>query len=149
MDTNLFDTVTKFCETFPKITDVDDIVYLISLSRIHDVFSGGFSQGAIETYAICLSVNYQKELLYNCFIAIMKLASSVDLSDEIIKTLNNLIDNKIDEVNTKRSTLSSLWKDYKNGELLDQMTSIINSFLNDFEHSMVIDLSSQNSSAPT
>ena len=58
MDTKLFNTVGKFCETFPKKTEIDDLIYLISLSVLQQSLSNEISESAIECYAICLSVNY-------------------------------------------------------------------------------------------
>ena len=148
MDTKLFNTIGKFCEKFPKKTDVDDIVYLLSLSLFQEILSNEFSAQAIECYAICLSVNYNKELFYNCFIASIKLISSDDKSDEIDKVLSDILSDtsKHTVIEEHRDMVSSLWKDYKNGEMLHKMTLFINTFLNSNEHSIGLDIEHDNTS---
>jgi len=142
MDTKLFNTVGKFCETFSKKTDIDDLIYLISLSSLQQSLSNEISEPAIECYAICLSVNYNKELFYNCLIASMKLMSIDDLSNEINETLSKILNdvNKQTFVEEKRNMIISLWKDYQNGEMLSKMTSFIDTFFNSSNNSVGLDI---------
>lgn len=141
MDNQLFNTISKFCDIFPKITEIDDIVYLLSLSRFQELFQTGFLENYIELYAVFLSVNYNKELVYNCFIATMKLSSIIDLSSQINIILNNILndESKMNSMNDTRNTISSIWKNFQNGQLLSEMTLYINKFLEKTEISISSD----------
>jgi len=130
MDTQLYKSVAEFGKKFPKISKVDDLLFLLSLSSFQEKFkTNDFNSEDVKSFIIALSVNFETDIFYNAIVASIKLNSESDKSDVFIDVMTTMSDEEI--TNELRQKLNDEWENFKNGITLNSVMNILNNKNND------------------
>jgi hypothetical protein len=144
MDTQLYKTVEEFGKKFPKISKVDDLLFLLSLSSFQEKFkNNNFDTEHVKSFIIALSTNFETDIFYNAIVASIKLNSDSDKSGVFIEVMSGMNDEQ--KINELRENIKVEWDNFKNGQTLLSVMNLLTDYKSEDVESSVEALSKDES----